>query len=447
MPFLRPFPIFVLAVALLASCGPSATTGADESRVKGASKGKATARPGAGGSQAGGGAATGTGTGTGGPATGGTGAVKAGFFGRLVGLDSKAAVAVTVRAYKLDEQGTGVLGVLTAASAYSLAQAAAPASVPLETKTKADGTFAFDVPDGTRLVIEAEQKPDVKAIGTLVAQPDAGVVLRLAKTGTLQGKVTATGVPTIKDFSGAEVFITGTPYSAKADAQGNFRLENVPVGDYKLSAARADLGDGQVPAVTVAAAQTATTTVDLGVIIPKITALEPAAAGPGASIQIAGTGFANKRGTPFTVTLANNAVADAARTDEGTITFVVPATATSGDVVVTLGAIASAPSKLTVLKSLSIQANPKELATGASHPFVATALDAAGQPVATVPAIWTASGSAFADSSGLITAGDAEGQATVEATSGTIKDTLIVKIIKAPATAAPVQASPSPATP
>ena len=415
-------PILLLTAALVASCSPAAVTATTESRMKAAgsgSKARASSKPAASG-----------------PRTGGTSSPEAPadplaaktYFGRVIGVDGKSAAFVTVRAYKLDAAESGVISGRPPAAAFTLTQAAAP----LETKTKADGSFLFDVPAGTRLVVEAEQAPDVKAIAAFAAKPDGNVELRLARTGTLQGKVTASGAPTIQDFQDTLVSIPGTAYSARADAQGAFRLDNVPVGDFAVHAARADIGDGKLAPVTVASGQTAQITVDLGIITPAITALEPAVAGPGASVKVTGSGFANARGTAFTVTLGGLAVEVPSRTGEGALSFVVPAAAANGDVVVTVGAIASAPSPFKVLRSLSIQANPKELAAGASQAFTATGVDSQGQPVATVPAIWTAAGAAFADASGLVTASDAVGEATVEATSGTLKDTLVVKVVAAP---------------
>lgn len=436
MPTLRRLLSPALALALLASCtaAPVATTSESRVRSTGSGKGRVAAKaspsPGAGTGQPGGTGATDGG--------GGTTPAKAAYFGRVVGTDGKAAFDVTVRAYKLDAAGTGFLGgKLPKAAAYGLAQV----GTPLEGKTKADGTFTFDVPAGTKLLVIAEKAPDLKAIAAFEAKPDAGAELRLAKTGTINGKVTATGAAGVKDFKDAEVGILGTPFTTKADAAGLFRLDNVPAGDYTVRATRADLGDGQFGPVAVAGTQAAQITVDIGVITPQITKLEPAVAGPGAAVKVVGTGFANTRGTAFVLTLAGTTVETAARTDDQTINFVVPATAGNGDVVVKVGQVASAAAKLTVIKSISIQANPKELGTSATHAFVATAVDSAGQAVATVPAIWTASGAAFADATGLVTAGATVGEATVEATSGSLKDTLVVKIV--PATPAP---STSPST-
>lgn len=354
------------------------------------------------------------------------------YFGRVLSPDGKPAADILVRGFLLSDQGSGLIagqgaglvsnnggglitdngaGVLAnPASRFALAQAA------LTTRTAADGTFALADPQGRPINIEAVASEELKAFRRGVASGAEGFDLTLAPTGAIGGLVKAEGV---SDLIGVDVFIPGTGYVAKTDSQGRYTIPNVPVGTFELYATKPGLGKASAKDVAVASKQTtAVPDLVLAVARPQLTAVEPAAAGPGATVELKGANFAAAAGDVFQVTLAGAVIASPARVDGGTIRIVVPAGAESGDLVVTVGGLQGNAWPFSVLGALATPVLVRDLTVGEKLAVRAFGLDTAQQRVERPPVAWTATGAAATvDREGVVTAASA-GTGEVVAVSG-----------------------------
>ncbi|MDB5101375.1 MAG: hypothetical protein JWM80_5796 [Cyanobacteria bacterium RYN_339] len=288
----------------------------------------------------------------------------------------------------------------------------------LETKTDAQGRFTLTNKDGTPFTVEAVASDQVKAIAQAVGKTD-GLTLQLATVGAITGKVTAPAAPGVKDFAGVLIAVAGTAYQAKTDAAGAFTLANLPVGTFSLVGQRSGLGKGRLDGVVVATGKAGQAPdLVLTPLVPKLTTITPANAGPGATVTLTGEQFgtASDFSVRFAGTLANQPV----RKDDHTIEVAVPAGARSGDVTVTLEGIASEPKPFTVIKQVTLTSALRFLVPGEHHRYVATATDTDGKPIAAPSLAWLSSGTAVeVDATGVVTA-KAAGKVKLTAASGTV---------------------------
>jgi hypothetical protein len=288
----------------------------------------------------------------------------------------------------------------------------------LETRTDARGRFTLAPKDGGAFTVEAVLNDQVKAIAQHVTTTD-GLTLALAPVGSLDGRVTAPAAPGAKDLAGIEVRVPGTGYAATTDASGHYHVSAVAAGTYVLNGHKTGLGGGRLDGQAVAPGATSQLPdLVLTPLVPGLTGLAPAVAGPGAVLTLTGDplgpGTLEVRfpgvSTPVVATLK----------DEHTAEVVVPAGATTGEVAVLLDGVASAGKPFTVVSKLEVVTAIRAMRPGERHRFVVRAYDGAGKPVAAPAVSWVASGPALEmGADGSVTA-KAVGSATLTASVGTL---------------------------
>lgn len=268
----------------------------------------------------------------------------------------------------------------------------------VEVRTSSDGRFAFSTPPIGELNLEAVQTDTSKAV-KLGVPVRAGVLLdvgdlRLAPTGTLVGQVTTPGVSGV-NLLGTDVFIPGLNYLAKTDEKGNFRLDNLPAGTFRLVASNPSLGQGEVPEFAIQPSNmTVLAAVPIALSPPKILELRPAIAAPGASFDILGTNFGKSTGNGNTLEVFLNGLrlSDLSIENDGLIHARVPQGAQSGRVVVKVGLISgSSPGDFKVVRQLGlVPPGPLLLPLDGSFRFSAVATDSAGLQLPLPGAGWSA---------------------------------------------------------
>ncbi len=78
--------------------------------------------------------------------------------------------------------------------------------------------------------------------------------LELQRTGNIQGRVE---LAEQNDFTGVDVFIPGTSFSAKTDKDGNYKISNIPEGSWTLRAEQDGFNHSTVTKINVIANETA----------------------------------------------------------------------------------------------------------------------------------------------------------------------------------------------
>ncbi|MDB5095888.1 MAG: repeat containing protein [Cyanobacteria bacterium RYN_339] len=358
----------------------------------------------------------------------------AAFLGVVLGLDGKPAVHIPVSATLMGDQGSGIIsrtklmgdqgsGIISRTK-YVLGFGL-QADTGLSTQTDDQGRFSFPGTAGKPFVVEARMGDDVKALGEL--DPAKQYLLELAHTGTISGKVKAAGVA---NLLGTHVFIPGTSYDANTSEDGSYTMSNVPVGSFRLVASKLGLGSAEVKPVDVTSSK-ATTAPDLVLskANPDVTAVEPTAAGPGATVRLTGTNFGASSGANPTVTIGGAQASNVKQIDDHTLTFTVPPTAGSGDVVVTVETVPGKPGHLDVLQTLALVDPAPELQTGVDRAYVVTGTETGKKPIAAPVVTWRVEGGTAitVDATGKVHAA-AVGKATLVAESGTIKATQAVTV-------------------
>lgn len=297
-----------------------------------------------------------------------------------------------------------------------------------EATTDADGRFALPVTGPAN--VEAVQSDRMKAIalGTTGA---AALELKLAPTGTITGRVAAADAA-VTNLEGVDVFVPGTSYLAKADAQGAFTLTNVAAGAFTLVASKPGLGRASVAGVAVAPDGTAAAgPLVLRAALPRIASLSAAVGAPGSTLVITGENFGATEGTPFQVTVGGAVATAPRRLDDATIALTVPDAAASGDVVVAVGGVPGEPRPFQVVKTLGLEGNGAVVPLGAPRPLVVTAADAAGKAVAAPPVAWSVEGDAARlDAAAGALVPLAEGTVTLRATLGNLVATHTLRVAK-----------------
>jgi sugar lactone lactonase YvrE len=269
-------------------------------------------------------------------------------------------------------------------------------AVASQARTDALGAFHLALAGPANL--EAVQADDVRAL----LPAAAGVTLRLDHAGAIAGRVTAPGVT---DLEGADVFVPGTGYVAKAAKDGTFRLPFVAAGSFPLVAERQGLGRARLEGVVVAPGQT-TTAPDLALApdTAVITGTDPQPVVPGAAFQLVGAGFGASRGLPFQVTL-DGAVADAQRVDDQHLELTAPARPSAAPrLTITLNGVAGAPYALPVLSALGLEPFNAHLAVGAAQHLDVVAHDLSDGITPAYPVPITLAGDAAKLEGNLLTA-------------------------------------------
>lgn len=178
-------------------------------------------------------------------------------------------------------------------------------------------------------------------IVTVGGQASNGMPFTFSNAGTVSGTVTRSsdGVP----VAGAGVQaaqLSGVLGSSTTAADGTYSIANLPPGSYSLYASP-PLGSAYSPVTQngtlVAAAKT--TTVNFSLSTPTINTVSPASGTVGSTVTINGSGFGSSAGAS-TVTFSG-AMASPTSWSSSRITTAVPAGATTGPVVVTVGGVAS----------------------------------------------------------------------------------------------------------
>ncbi len=294
----------------------------------------------------------------------------------------------------------------------------------LDATTDADGYFDLSVADNRPLNIEVAAG-EQKALKLAVPGGTTGMIIQLAPTGTVAGQVAASGVT---NFEGVDVFIPGTSYVAKADATGRFAIAGVPAGRYVLVAAKAGVGKAKVPRVVVEPGKTAEAPrLELKQTPPKITATDPANGAPGAKLRLTGEALGASSGEAVQLQLNGAVMTGANRLDDFTIEVDVPAGATSGDIVATVGGVTSNALPFQVIKEIAITPRPFKMRVGEAQKLVVTATDTAGKRVAKPAVTWSVDGAALTYDDGVLTAA-AAGRATLKAASGGVAALLPVEV-------------------
>ena len=336
----------------------------------------------------------------------------------MLGLDGRPAGGVLVRAFLVSDQGGGIISeqgaglianngagvVANSAPSYALRQAAAdqaasaeapggaPAA-PLETHTAADGTFTLSDPQGRSLNIEAEADGTTKAIKLAVTADSRGFDLQLAPTGAIRGVVRARDQAAATNLAGVDVFIPGTRYLAKTDEAGQFLLDGVPVGTFRLLAGKIGLGEAAVEGIAVRSRETtAEIAIALTLSRPAVSGLSLPGGGPGEPVVITGEHFGAAAGAPFSVTFGGAQATNPKRLDDRTIEARVPRGGATGDVVVSVNGVAGAARPFAVYEKLALTMGVRDLLLGETLRWSATVSEAGGVPVDDPAVRWTAEG-------------------------------------------------------
>src|SRR5216684_2047439 len=200
----------------------------------------------------------------------------------------------------------------------------------------------------------------------------------------------------------------GSGYTSRGITGDGDILEDRVVTVTGSYSATANLNTTQLWIMQMAAFRAASGT---GGTTPSITSLNPTSGQVGASVTITGTNFGSPQGTN-TVTFNGTSAGTASTWNATTIVIPVPAGATTGNVVVTVGGVASNGMAFTVTgPPASVTASggtPQSAAinTGFTAPLVATVTDAGNNGVSGVVVTFTAptSGASGSFAGGLNTA-------------------------------------------
>ena len=237
-----------------------------------------------------------------------------------------------------------------------------------ETKTAEDGSFAFNTSDDQVLTLEAIQRENIKAIKLEVGSSSEPYTLNLAPTGHIKGKIVSAD-SAVTDLLNIDVFIPGTSYVAKTDADGNFTLSNVPAGRFNLVADHVNLGRAIQSGVTVTSNKTLTLpTLSLSTHTPALSSVEPTNGAPGAQVTLKGDHFGIKSGKRPDV-FFNGLAAQVVAASDTELKVTVPLGAISGTVRVALSGLESQPKSFRVLRRLDLF--PEYQKAGVTDPFAA----------------------------------------------------------------------------
>ncbi len=332
------------------------------------------------------------------------------YTGSVIGLNGQPAAEVLVKAYLISNNSGGIIS--NNSSSYRVLAG------DMVTRTDKDGRFVLDLPMDQKTNIEAVLSEEVKAIRLGVDSGQTDLRLQLAYTGTITGRVTAPNAPSVTNFEGVDVFIPGSSYLAKADAQGRYTLGNVPVGSFGLVASKTGLGRGFANSVEVTSHQS-TMAPDLALLVkaPEIALTSESEGGGGASLRLQGQNFGASDGTPWELLIDGKVQVDAVRLDDHTIQFKMPETLDGGELLVRIGGIPSNAVPLVLYKALSFRSFPAMWQVGKEGRVLVGAEDSHGNAINSPLLKWTVADSLATVSEGVVTFRSA-GQTTLTASSG-----------------------------
>lgn len=328
-----------------------------------------------------------------------------------------------------------------------------------ETKTKPDGTFAFNTSEDQVLTLEAIQRDNVKAIKLGAAASTEPFTLRLAPTGNITGKVIPAD-PAVTDLLNIDVFIPGTSYVAKTDENGNFTLSNVPEGRFSLVADHQNLGRAILQGITVVSGQTLTPpNLELNMHTPVVTSLSPDHGAPGSVVTVKGDHFGIKSGKRPDV-LLNGVSAQIVSATDTEIKAMVPLGSVSGTIRVSVSGLESVTKDFRVLRRLDLfpeyQKNRTSdpfaappttdvLAVGASRSYHVRAFDTEGRLIPSPTVTWSTIGNEGAGFANGILKPTLDGRLAIAAVSGSLSSApLSVEILRSIKS---VQVLPNPLSP
>ncbi|MBM3259583.1 MAG: hypothetical protein FJY99_07540 [Candidatus Sericytochromatia bacterium] len=230
------------------------------------------------------------------------------------------------------------------------------------TYTDAQGRFQLDVPATVRINVEAVASADLKVLLRDIGAASASLNLELAPVGTLEGVVTTTATG-VTDLLDAEVFLPGTSYIARVGQGGVFRIPGLPVGKHPVVVIHPVLGRGGATVDIVSGKTAKLANLQIVTQPPVIRSLSSQVGAPGLRMRLVGDHLGIASGKLPEVYLGGLR-AEAAVIDEDELSFVVPAAARSGPLVVSVGGLASAPTNLPVLASLALEARDSTVHAG-----------------------------------------------------------------------------------
>ena len=171
---------------------------------------------------------------------------------------------------------------------------------------------------------------------------------------------------------------------------------------------------------------------DAAQLPPNLLGLAPAGGGPGATITLTVENVDATKATGIAVAFGGVAAKAVEVVDATTLRVAVPDGAASGDVVVTVGAMAGAGKPFKVVTRIKIaQAHFRGLAAGAPKALIATTLGADGGTLAGAALAWTVEGEAVTvDGAGAVTVVK-PGFARVVAASGTVTEARVIEVLAA----------------
>jgi uncharacterized protein (TIGR03437 family) len=315
-----------------------------------------------------------------------------------------------------------------------------------ETLSASDGSFSFNTSDDQVLTLEAIQRENLKAIQLGAAASSEPFTLRLAPTGHIRGKVVPADAA-VTDLLNIDVFIPGTSYVAKTDAQGNFTLSNVPQGRFTLVADHRDLGRAVFNGLTVVSGETATPpALALSTRTPVLTSLAPGNGAPGALVTLKGEHFGVSSGKRPDV-YVNGLAAQIVSASETQITATIPLGAISGTIRVSVSGLESTTLPFRVLRSLALFPDYQEsdfqdptaqppgsdvIALGATRSYRVRAFDTEGRPVSAPAVSWSTLGTVASELSNGEFKPLAPGRLAIAAISGSVSTPpLSVEILSA----------------
>lgn len=305
-----------------------------------------------------------------------------GSFPGRAALDGVSQTIPLIAGRLLDREGRPVAGATVRAYSppYRVAGATTPSSPPATAKTDADGSFVLSDPPLGTVAVEAEGAAGAKALKTGVTVASGAQIalgtLTLRPTGTIRGRVTT---PEGGSLLGTDVFIPGTDYLARADAEGHYALTGVPEGTFALAAMRARYRPRVLEGIQLAAgSELVAPVLELSLDAPVLKAISPDHGGPGTIVRLSGENFGAGAQRVLQVSFGDTLAVTVRRLDDAVIEAVVPPGATSGDVVVRTDGVASEGRPFRVLSSVVVTPPYVGLYLGAQQAFRAVAKDTEG---------------------------------------------------------------------
>lgn len=305
-------------------------------------------------------------------------------------------------------------------------------TAPAEVHTSDTGHFNFATPPEGMVNLEAIQSEDFKTFRQSVAilkgrRTDVGE-MKLARTGSIVGRVTTPGAPNVKDFLGVDVYIPGSSYVGKTDRAGRFAMSSIAPGTFTLVASKPGLGTAMAFDVTVRPElQALAPDLALALVLPKLLAVDPPSGGPGARVRVSGEALGGSSGAVLGLLFNGTPATDVDRLSDETLEATVPAGATSGNLTATVGGLPTNGLPFKVVARLVVSPPDTGLLVGQRGRLSATGWDTTGTEVKDPQVSWSANGSGVSLEGATVLALEA-GMARVVAKSGQVSGSAAVHV-------------------